>query len=99
LKHFGPIATNRTAYVDQSPIHDVEAITSPLMVLQGLEDPGVLPSQAETLIERLDRHDKVYEYRTYERQGHGFTGEAFVDAFSRMIDFFEKYLTAPPERV
>lgn len=98
LKHFGPIATNRDTYVEQSPVHDVADIASPLLVLQGLEDRGVLPSQAETLVERLDRHDKVYEYHTYEGQGHGFTGEAFVDAVSRTATFFEKYLTAPPER-
>ena len=96
LKQFGPLATERDRYHEQSSFFDLEEMTSPIIIFQGLADEGVLPEQTKRLADRIEQVDKAVSYHAYEGQGHGFHGEAFVDSFSRAAAFFEKYLTTPP---
>lgn len=59
-------------YRRRSPIHAAHRISAPLLVLQGLDDAIVPPSQAEQLVAALDASGVPYAYLAFEGEGHGF---------------------------
>ena len=72
----GPYPAMADRYRDRSPIHFLDAISVPVLILQGLEDKVVPPAQAEALAEALDAQGVPYAYLPFEGEGHGFRGEA-----------------------
>ena len=53
-------------------MHFVDQLERPLLLLQGLDDEVVLPSQAEAMVEVLERKGIPYAYLAFEGEGHGF---------------------------
>lgn len=85
--------SNWAAYLAASPIWNVENIKKPILLLHGLEDDIVPPESSEELAEALKRHDKVFEYKTYAGEPHGFLRhETEMDWQSRLERFFDWYL-------
>jgi dipeptidyl aminopeptidase/acylaminoacyl peptidase len=72
----GPYPAMADRYRDRSPIHFLDAISVPVLILQGLEDKVVPPAQAEALAEALEAQGVPYAYIAFEGEGHGFRGEA-----------------------
>jgi len=68
----GPYPELRDRYVERSPIHHVDELRTPLLVLQGLEDEIVPPSQAEILVEALRANGVPFAYLAFEGEQHGF---------------------------
>jgi dipeptidyl aminopeptidase/acylaminoacyl peptidase len=68
----GPYPEQAELYRERSPIHHTERLATPLLLLQGLEDRVVPPSQAELMVEVLDRKRVPYAYIAFEGEGHGF---------------------------
>jgi dipeptidyl aminopeptidase/acylaminoacyl peptidase len=56
----------------RAPIDHVDALRAPVIVLQGLEDPVVPPSQSEVVVQALARKGIRHEYLTFEGEQHGF---------------------------
>jgi dipeptidyl aminopeptidase/acylaminoacyl peptidase len=50
----GPWPARSDIYAERSPIHHVEDLECPLIVLQGLEDEIVPPNQSQMIVEALD---------------------------------------------
>src|SRR3972149_6190412 len=46
--------------------------TSPLLILQGSDDDGVVPAQGESLHDAMKKAGKTVEYAIYWGEGHGF---------------------------
>ena len=59
-------------YRDRSPITHADAISRPLLLLQGLDDKVVPPSQSEVIVDALKRRGIPYAYIAFEGEGHGF---------------------------
>jgi dipeptidyl aminopeptidase/acylaminoacyl peptidase len=74
----GPYPERRDLYVERSPIHHVEGIDRPLIVLQGLEDEVVPPNQAEMIVDALRRKGVPVAYLTFEGEQHGFRQAANI---------------------
>jgi dipeptidyl aminopeptidase/acylaminoacyl peptidase len=72
----GPYPAMADRYRERSPIHFLDAITVPVLLLQGLDDKVVEPAQAEALAAALDDRGIPYAYLAFEGEGHGFRGEA-----------------------
>ena len=53
-------------------MHFADQLERPLLLLQGLDDKVVLPSQAEMIVEVLERKGIPYAYIPFEGEGHGF---------------------------
>jgi dipeptidyl aminopeptidase/acylaminoacyl peptidase len=68
----GPYPQDRDTYVARSPIHFLEGLSCPVILLQGLEDAIVPPSQAEAMVQALDRKGLPYAYLAFEGEQHGF---------------------------
>ena len=71
----GPYPECADVYRERSPIHVADRLERPLLLLQGLDDEIVLPSQAEAMVEVLDRKAIPHAYLAFEGEGHGFRKE------------------------
>jgi dipeptidyl aminopeptidase/acylaminoacyl peptidase len=74
----GPYPERRDVYVERSPIHHIDGIDRPLIVLQGLEDEVVPPNQAEMIVDALRRRRVPVAYLTFEGEQHGFRQAANI---------------------
>lgn len=91
----GPYPEARDLYRARSPIHHADRLSKPMVILQGLDDTVVLPSQAEMMAEALDRKAIPYAYLTFEGEGHGFrkaatlqrVAEAELSFYGRVFGF------------
>ncbi len=72
----GPYPAMADRYRERSPIHYLDAISCPVLILQGLDDKVVPPEQAEALAEALAARGIPHAYIAFEGEGHGFRGEA-----------------------
>jgi dipeptidyl aminopeptidase/acylaminoacyl peptidase len=70
----GPYPEAAALYRERSPNHFVDAFSSPVLILQGLDDRVVPPSQAEAIVAALAAKDIPHAYIAFEGEGHGFRG-------------------------
>ncbi len=59
-------------YRERSPIHGVDRIRTPLLVLQGADDMVVPQAQADELVAALARNGVPHAYLLFQGEGHGF---------------------------
>jgi carboxymethylenebutenolidase len=69
----------------------------PTLLLDGENDKNYPAAMARDLYRTLRRKHVVVESKIYPGQGHGFSGEAALDATRRTNEFFRKYLAKTPE--
>jgi len=74
----GPYPAARDLYVSRSPIHFIDRLSCPLLILQGLDDHIVPPAQAEQMVAALAAKGLPYAYLPFEGEGHGFRRGANV---------------------
>ncbi len=68
----GPYPAQRDLYLERSPIHHTDKLATPLILLQGLEDKVVPPSQAELMFEAVRAKGLPVAYLPFEGEQHGF---------------------------
>ena len=61
-------------YRERSPSNFPERFSSPVLILQGLDDRVVPPAQAEAIVAALAAKGIPYAYLAFEGEGHGFRG-------------------------
>ena len=89
----GHPAENQAFYLKGSPVQDVRNVQKPMLILHGLLDTVVPPEASEEWVEALKRYDKVFEYKTYDDEPHGFLRrENLQDVYERMEQFLDWYL-------
>lgn len=90
-----PVA-DKAAYDRQSPMTYASNIRSPLLNLQGDNDPRVPKGQTDEVVKLLKARGQVVEAVYYPGEGHGFAKlENQEDARRRTLDWFDKYLKPP----
>jgi dipeptidyl aminopeptidase/acylaminoacyl peptidase len=72
----GPYPADAATYRDRSPIHHLEGLACPLLILQGLDDRVVPPNQSQMMADALRDKGIPYVYLAFEGEGHGFRGQA-----------------------
>ncbi|MGE5124125.1 MAG: alpha/beta hydrolase family protein, partial [Acidobacteriaceae bacterium] len=68
----GPYPDRQDLYIARSPIHYVERITCPLILLQGLDDPVVPANQSEMIYAALRKRGLPVALLTFPGEQHGF---------------------------
>jgi dipeptidyl aminopeptidase/acylaminoacyl peptidase len=68
----GPYPEARPLYIARSPIHHLDALRSPLILFQGLEDRVVPPNQAEMMATAVRQKGLAVEHLTFAGEQHGF---------------------------
>jgi dipeptidyl aminopeptidase/acylaminoacyl peptidase len=89
----GHPANNLGIYLKGSPITEAKNVQKPMLILHGLLDTVVPPEASEEWLEALRREGKIFEYKTYEDEPHGFLRrENLYDVYERMERFLDWYL-------
>ena len=65
------IGDDGTQLKAMSPIHNIERIRAPMLILHGTEDERTPFKGAEEFVEALKKAGKDFEYHWYPKEGHG----------------------------
>jgi dipeptidyl aminopeptidase/acylaminoacyl peptidase len=80
---------------DLSPIHKIDRVTAPTLVLHGANDTNVPVVEAEQVVERLRARDVPVEYVLFPDEGHGFRKrENKIEATVSVVSWFARHLGA-----
>ncbi len=89
----GPWPAAEATYRERSPIHHIERLERPVIVLQGLEDKVVPPEQAELIVAALAARGVPHAYLAFEGEGHGFRkAETIRRALEAELSFYAQVL-------
>ncbi len=90
---YGNLREHRPFFEKISPIHHVDRIKCPMMVIHGANDPRVPIAEAEQIVAALKKRNIPVEYLRYEDEGHGLAKlKNRLDAYPKMANFLDKYL-------
>ena len=90
---YGNLREHREFFEKISPIHHVDKIKCPMMVIHGANDPRVPVEEAEQIVSALKKRGIPVEYLRYEDEGHGLAKlKNRLDAYPKMAAFLDKYL-------
>lgn len=70
-REYGSLERDRAFLEAISPIHKVDRIAAPLMVIHGANDPRVPVGEAEQIVAALRQRGAPVEYLRFEDEGHG----------------------------
>ncbi len=89
----GDPATDKDRLYRISPLFHADQIKSPLMVLQGANDPRVLQVESDEIVEAIRMRGGVVEYVIFDDEGHGFRKKANrITAYRAIREFLDEYL-------
>jgi dipeptidyl aminopeptidase/acylaminoacyl peptidase len=89
----------------QSPLYAADRIRTPLLVVQGANDPRVKKAESDQIVRALRELGHEVEYLVAEDEGHGFASEESNQAlFAKIEEFLATHLGGrfqadAPERV
>jgi dipeptidyl aminopeptidase/acylaminoacyl peptidase len=93
----GPYPADRDVYVDRSPIHHVDELSAPILLLQGLEDLVVPPNQAEEMAAAARAKGLPVALLMFEGEGHGFRrAETIVASYEAQVSFLAQVFGLTP---
>ncbi|WP_447762887.1 S9 family peptidase [Sphingopyxis panaciterrae] len=82
-----------------SPVFHAENIKRPLLVLQGANDPRVLPVESEDIVARVKANGIPVDYVVFPDEGHGFRKKANqIVAYRTILEFLDKHVKGAPAR-
>jgi dipeptidyl aminopeptidase/acylaminoacyl peptidase len=92
---YGDPSTQVELLRDLSPIHRVDQVRAPTIVLHGANDTNVPVVEAEQVVESLERRGVPVEYVLFADEGHGFRKtKNRITATVSIVRWFERYLAA-----
>jgi dipeptidyl aminopeptidase/acylaminoacyl peptidase len=82
---------------DRSPIHFIDKIERPLLVVQGANDPRVRKDQSDRLVEALKQRGVAVDYLVLEGEGHVFVGQNGFYIMEVIDRFLDKHIFGDTE--
>ena len=90
---YGDPKTQRELLKSLSPIHMVDKVIAPTIVLHGANDTNVPVVEAEQVVENLRARGIPVEYILFPDEGHGFRKkENAINGYAKILKFLDKYL-------
>ncbi|MDQ3694914.1 MAG: S9 family peptidase [Chloroflexota bacterium] len=90
---YGDPERDHDLLVSLSPIHQAEAITAPLLVIHGRNDPRVPLVEAEQIVSRLQALGRDVTLLVFDDEGHGLVKLANkIVGYGAMADFLDRVL-------
>lgn len=78
---------------ERSPIHQIDRIHAPVLLLQGDEDKVVPPNQSEKIYEALKKRGVCAQYLLFKGEGHGFrSAENISKALETELKFYQSLI-------
>ncbi len=85
----GPYPEELARYEARSPLNQAQAITTPMLLMQGTEDMVVPPAQSEAVVAALEGNEVDHLYVTFEGEGHGLRrAESIVTSLELELWFY-----------
>jgi dienelactone hydrolase len=83
-----PYPAGQQVYRDRSPIHHLDRLSCPMLILQGADDKVVAPSQAQEMAAAVSAKGMAVRLSIFEGEGHGFRKSETIVAVARQsLDF------------
>lgn len=90
---YGSLARDREFLESIAPMHQVDRIACPLMVIHGRNDPRVPLSEAEQLVTALEARGAVVRFLVFDDEGHGVVKlKNKLVAYPAIIEFLNEYV-------
>ena len=90
---YGSLARDRVFLERIAPIHHLDQIAVPLMVIHGANDPRVPLSEAEQLVQALEGRGIPVEFLVFDDEGHGLVKlKNKLVAYPAIVAFLDRYL-------
>jgi dipeptidyl aminopeptidase/acylaminoacyl peptidase len=94
---YGSLEHDRELLRRISPIHRVDRLRAPLMLVYGKNDPRVPLAEAEQMYDALKKRGQPVELLVYADEGHGLRKlKNRLDAYPKIAAFLDRYLGAAP---
>jgi dipeptidyl aminopeptidase/acylaminoacyl peptidase len=91
---YGSLARDREFLESIAPIHHVDQIIAPLIVVHGANDPRVPLGEAEQLVAALKARDVPVEFLVFDDEGHGVVKlKNKLVMYPAIVNFLDKYLS------
>ena len=92
---YGDPATQKDMLRDLSPIHKVNRVKAPTLVLHGANDTNVPVVEAEQVVDSLKKRGIPVEYVLFPDEGHGFRKTPNrVRSTVAIVEWFDRHLNA-----
>ncbi len=92
-EEIGDPVKDKENLIATSPLFHAKEIRSPLLVIQGANDPRVLKAESDEIVEAVKKNQVPVEYLVFPDEGHGFAKKKNeADAFRAMVSFLDKHL-------
>ena len=93
----GPLPEASAVYEERSPLARIDHLSTPVLLLQGLDDPVVPPAQAELFRDALAAQGLPHALVLYEGESHGFRkAETIVHSTEAELSFYGQVLGFTP---
>jgi dipeptidyl aminopeptidase/acylaminoacyl peptidase len=93
----GPLPEAEALYVARSPRGHVSSLTCPVLLLQGLDDPVVVPEHAEIIARELAEHHIPYAHLAFAGEAHGFRkAETIIASLEAELSFYGQIMGFTP---
>ncbi|MCA9961005.1 MAG: alpha/beta fold hydrolase, partial [Anaerolineales bacterium] len=90
---YGSLAENRDFLQSISPLNHVDAITAPLLVIHGANDPRVPLGEAEQLVAALQQRQVPVQFLVFADEGHGVAKlKNKLVAYPAIVAFLEEHV-------
>jgi dipeptidyl aminopeptidase/acylaminoacyl peptidase len=90
---YGDPVRDKDFLIELSPIHKIERITAPLMVIHGERDPRVPFSESEQMVKALKERNQPVEFLIMPDEGHGISRlKNKLTVYPAVIKFLDKHL-------
>ncbi|MCL1051604.1 S9 family peptidase [Shewanella abyssi] len=89
----GDPATDKERLHNISPVFFGEQVKSPVLVVQGANDPRVLKIESDEMVESIRSGGTYVDYLVFDDEGHGFSKKANrISASNKYLEFLNQYL-------
>jgi dipeptidyl aminopeptidase/acylaminoacyl peptidase len=93
---YGDPVTQKDLLRDLSPIHAIDRVKAPTLVLHGAHDTNVPVVEAEQVVESLKKRAVPVEYVLFPDEGHGFVRlDNRIRSAVEIVRWFETHLQRP----
>jgi len=93
-----PFTADSVRLYNISPLFHAKNIKSPIMVLQGANDPRVLQAESDEIVAAVKTNNVPVEYIIFPDEGHGFMKrENETKSATQILIFLDKYLKGSAE--
>ncbi len=90
---YGSLEHDRAFLERISPIHHIDRIKAPLMVIHGANDPRVPIGEAEQIVAGLNGRNHPVEYLRFEDEGHGLIKlPNRIQGYTAIAEFLDRWM-------